>query len=195
MTPIRATVSVPEPDLKEIRRYARCPEGSDALIAEVLAEMASLTYRVCFVEAEIRKSGEALDLGFAVTDSKDLAKALAGCDRLLLFAATVGRLPDTLVARYNRLSPAKALFVQAVGAERVEALCDAFCKEKAAEYARGGESLRPRYSPGYGDLPLSLQKNIFDVLDCPRTIGLTLTETLLMVPTKSVTAIAGITRK
>ena len=52
--------------------------------------------------------------------------------------------------------------------------------------------LRPRFSPGYGDLPLELQKDVFRVLDCPRKIGLSLNESLLMSPSKSVTAIIGI---
>ena len=80
--------------------------------------------------------------------------------------------------------------MQAVGAERVEALCDAFCEQFRRE---NGVGLRPRFSPGYGDLPLAAQRELFALLDCPRKIGLTLNESLLMSPTKSVTAFAGIT--
>ena len=52
--------------------------------------------------------------------------------------------------------------------------------------------MKPRFSPGYGDLSLEMQRDIFRVLDCPRKIGLTLNESLLMSPSKSVTAIIGI---
>ena len=55
-----------------------------------------------------------------------------------------------------------------------------------------GKFLKPRFSPGYGDLPLEMQRDIFRVLDCSRKIGLTLNESLLMSPSKSVTAIVGI---
>ena len=55
-----------------------------------------------------------------------------------------------------------------------------------------GVFLKPRFSPGYGDLPLSMQTDIFRVLDCPRKVGLTLNNSLLMSPSKSVTAIMGI---
>lgn len=191
--PVCVSVRVPDPDPGEIRRYAGCPEGSDELLLEVLSELSPLSYRVAYCELPLQK-GDCPALGFTADDSRDLSKALAGCDRILLFAATIGRLPDVLAARYNRLSPAKALFLQAVGTERIEALCDAFCREKAGQYAKKGDLLRPRFSPGYGDLPLALQKRIFDVLDLPRALGLTLTGSLLMVPTKSVTAIAGIAR-
>lgn len=51
---------------------------------------------------------------------------------------------------------------------------------------------RPRFSPGYGDLPLSAQREIFAVLDCGKRIGLMLNDSLLMSPSKSVTAFVGI---
>ena len=54
-----------------------------------------------------------------------------------------------------------------------------------------GLAVRPRFSPGYGDLPLALQREVFAALDCPRRIGLTLSDSLLMSPTKSVTALIG----
>ena len=69
------------------------------------------------------------------TDSQGLCRNLQGCDKVILFAATVGLAPDRLIARYGRLSPTKALCMQAIGAERIESLCDAFCDELAADYA------------------------------------------------------------
>ena len=114
--------------------------------------------------------------------------ALADCINIL-FAATVGVEIDRLIGKYGRLSPTKALLFQAIGAERIEALCDAFCADIKKEYNTG---LEPRFSPGYGDLPLSAQKNIFAVLDPERRIGLTLNSSLLMSPSKSVTAFVGL---
>ena len=98
---------------------------------------------------------------------------------------------DRLLTKYARLSPARALLLQGIGAERIEALCDAFC---AAQAAAVGRALRPRFSPGYGDLALDVQKDIFALLDCERQLGLTLGDSLLMSPGKSVTAFAGIPR-
>ncbi|MCQ2419004.1 MAG: Vitamin B12 dependent methionine synthase activation subunit [Clostridia bacterium] len=189
------SVAVPAPDEAEIRRYCACPKGVDDLLTECLSEMHELSYRVSFRVFPVTRTEPGLDLGFAVTDSKDLQKALEGCDRVLLFAATVGLLPDRLIAKYNRVCPAKALLVQAIGTERVEALCDAFCEEQKENYAAEGAILRPRFSPGYGDLPLALQREVFAALDCPRQLGITLNESLLMTPSKSVTALAGIKTK
>ena len=191
----------PPLDRREALRYAgarELPSEQSALFEECIVELLPLlSYKVCwrFFPVAVATASllsqtkdEELDLGFAKVRSKSLAANLAGCNEILLFAATVGIAPDRLVAKYGRISPVKALFCQALGAERIEALCDAFCNEIAV----GLGPLKPRFSPGYGDLPLQLQSQIFSVLDCSRKIGLSLTSSLLMTPTKSVTAIAGI---
>ena len=184
--------NAPPLNLREVRRYARVM-GEDALtqtlIEECIAEAQPvLRYAVCYVQTEISREGNVLTLGAIQTESALLHKALEGCSSAVIFAATIGAPFDRLIQRYSRLSPAKALVLQALGAERVESLCDAFiCQFEAEHNCR----LRQRVSPGYGDLPLSLQRDIFRLLDCPRKIGLTLNESLLMSPSKSVTAIAG----
>jgi len=94
-----------------------------------------------------------------------------------------------MIAKYGRISPVRALFFQAIGAERIESLCNAFCKDIKKDL-----NITPRFSPGFGDLPLELQKDIFFALQPHRNIGLTLNESLLMSPSKSVTAIIGIKR-
>ena len=210
---------------KEILRYAGCrpvasakaaitedqkPEQSqlEELLEETLAEvLPKLSYKVCYIEFPLSISGKCCDFGCMKTDSADLAKNLQGCERGILFAATIGVEIDRLIARYTHISPAKAVILQAIGAERIESLCDVFCadvvnrlvnvsssgQDKAQENGNTGRStLRPRFSPGYGDLPLDVQKDIFQVLNCSKNIGLSLNDSLLMSPSKSVTAFAGI---
>ena len=182
----------PPLDRREILRYAgarELPREQEALLDACLAEtLPLLSYKACWRFFPVAEKDGLLDLGFTAVKSASLAENLKGCSQILLFAATVGIGTDRLVAKYGRISPVKALFCQAIGAERIEALCDAFCSGIEGECGK----LRPRFSPGYGDLPLEMQWEIFQVLDCPRRIGLTLTESLLMSPTKSVTAIAGL---
>ena len=133
-----------------------------------------------------------IDLGFAEVHSKALAYNLRGCRSIILFAATIGIEIDRLIAKYSRISAVKALFFQAIGAERIESLCDAFCKEMRAEAEMKGLFLRPRFSPGYGDFDICYQEPIVRMLNCAKTIGLTLTDSFMMTPTKSVTAVIGI---
>lgn len=186
--------SAPEWNERECLRYAgTTPQNISAeereLFEACLAEVEKkLTYKVCWGRFPLKREESTLDFGFTKIDSKALMKNLEGCEEVIVFAATIGLEIDRLIRRYTSLSPAKALFFQAIGAERIESLCDTFC----AELKENGLQLRPRFSPGYGDLPLDLQKDLFRVLDCPRKIGLTLNESLLMSPSKSVTAIIGI---
>ncbi len=178
---------------REALRYAGCTDASEdmlELLAKTIEEAdKKLVYKVCFGEFPINTDGDVCDFGSFKVRSGNLSKNLEGCSAVLLFAATVGVEIDRLIARYGRISPSRAVMLQAIGAERIEALCDTFCKEYEEE---NSVKLKPRFSPGYGDLPLETQKDIFAVLECPLRIGLSLNNSLLMSPSKSVTAFAGI---
>ncbi|WP_405340971.1 hypothetical protein [Ruminococcus sp.] len=183
-------------DKREIMRYARirgADNSYDSLIDDCIREAQPiLTYRVCYTVLPVNTDGS-ITIGNERVDSQTIGKAIRDSKQVILFAATVGAPFDRLIARYSRVEPSKALILQAIGAERVESLCDAFCSRMNTELRDAGKCLTRRVSPGYGDIPLDLQKEIFAVLDCPRKIGLTLDQSLLMSPSKSVTAIAGIT--
>jgi cobalamin-dependent methionine synthase I len=88
-----------------------------------------------------------------------------------------------------------ALAMDAAATACIEAVCDEVCEEIAAAAATEGLSTGNRFSPGYGDLPLTLQPAILVTLDAGRKIGLTCTDTLIMLPRKSVTAFVGLFRK
>ena len=182
-------------DKREIMRYARirgADNSYDSLIDDCIREAQPiLTYRVCYTVLPVNTDGSIM-IGNERVASQTIGKAIRDSKQVILFAATVGAPFDRLIARYSRAEPSKALILQAIGAERVESLCDAFCAQMNTELNDTGKRLTRRVSPGYGDIPLSLQKEIFAVLDCPRKIGLTLDQSLLMSPSKSVTAIAGI---
>ena len=125
-------------------------------------------------------------------ESSSLARNLAGCTQCVLFAATAGPFCDMLVKRASVTSSAYASCCQAAGAAAIEAYCDLINDKIKDEYEAKGLFARPRFSPGYGDLPLENQKDWFRLLDITRNTGIELTGSLLMVPTKSVTAIIGL---
>ena len=183
----------------EILRYSNgdpADEGTDELIDVCASELLpTLTYRVCYGEFPVVVSGESVSICGSTTVSRDLSKYLLGCDRAIVFGATVGLSPDRHIKKYSRISPARALIYSAIGSERTEALCDAFCKYAAEEYGKTGYRLSPRFSAGYGDLSLDLQRPIFDALDLSRRLGISLGSTMLMTPTKSVTAIIAVRPK
>lgn len=186
--------TLPEVDRREVLRYARTKEASpevEQLLAECIAEVKKTQDpRVCYCFLPVFSTDGGVTLGDTAVLSENLKTALNPCENAVLFAATLGLGIDRLIAKYSRVSPAKALLIEAVSNERIEAVCDAF-QQKIAD-RHGG--CRPRFSPGYGDLPLAFQQDVFKLLDCPRKIGLTLNESLLMTPVKSVTALFGINK-
>lgn len=127
--------------------------------------------------------------------SKDLSTNLRGCEEAVLFAATLGNAPDQLMSRYEITDMTKAVVLQAASAMLIEAYCDEIQEAIRVKESSRGYFLRPRFSPGYGDLPISEQRKIFQVLECEKRIGLTLTDTMMMLPTKSVTALIGLTKE
>ena len=186
------TYDAPPIDTREILRYAGCRGcdfATESLLEECLAEVRErLIYRVCYLELPLTLQERECDFGCFTMQSDALSAHLQGCERVLLMGATVGFELDRLIAKYSRISPAKALMLQAIGAERVEALCDRFCEDLGQD----GYDLTARFSPGYGDLPLEAQRDVVCLLQADRRIGIYLNESLLMTPTKSVTAIIGI---
>ena len=182
----------PPLDRAEILRYARAggENGELGILLDEVWEAAAplLSYRVAYRTLPVTIAEDNVRIGNLSLTSHSLATCLSGAREAILLAATVGIGIDRLLLRYSRLSPVRALLAQAIGAERVEALLAAFTEEREAEALR----LTRRFSPGYGDLPLSCQRELLPLLDAERLLGITLGDSLLMTPTKSVTAIVGI---
>ncbi len=191
-------------DRSEILRYAGVRRGdqasADGQVAGLLERCVALVApvvspKVCWMTLPVSLRGDVADLGAFSVRSADFARCVCGADRLVLFAATSGAGVDRLAMQRERVSAAEAQMIHAAGAQQVEALCDAFCGDIAAMADAEGLSARPRYSPGFGDTDLSVQRDIFRTLDCARRIGLNLGGSLLMSPSKSVTAFIALKKK
>lgn len=126
------------------------------------------------------------------TVSRNLWRNLRDCDRIIVFAATLGTGADYLIQKYNRLQMSMAVIMQAAATTMLEEYCDQTCKSLKKEYEEGERFLRPRFSPGYGDFPLDCQQRLLDSLEAGKRIGIKLTDSLLMMPSKSVTAVMGV---
>lgn len=178
----------------EILRYAAAKENEQICALLQKAKKIGndlLSYRVCYREFDICEGEEIL----GISSSKTLQKNLKNCDSFIIFAATVGAEIDRAIAREAQKTPSVALMLNAFATERIESLCDAVCRNFATQKAQDGFVTKPRISPGYGDIPLKMQKDICRYLDCNRQIGLSLGDNMLLSPRKSVTAIVGAERK
>ena len=144
------------------------------------------------VQAEYDEAADKGKVNFAdvIIPSKDLARNLRICDGVYIFASTLGPQCDQLIRRTQHTDQVKASVLQAAGAMYIEKFVDLLNEKIREEVKASGRELRPRFSPGFGDVSLEVQKDFFRLLPCSR-IGLTLMDTLIMSPEKSVTAFIG----
>ena len=161
-------------------------ECRDSGVPKPPYEPASAVVSIC-------PSGYSTTVSFAdvTLHSRDLGTNLAGCSKVALLAATIGPQVDALIRRNTTTNPVYASILQATGAMYIEEVVDLVNAEIKKIAAAQGLKTKPRYSPGFGDVPLEVQKDFFRLLPCTR-IGLTLMDTLIMAPEKSVTAFVGL---
>lgn len=127
-----------------------------------------------------------------IMGGRDIANHLDGCEKAILMCATLGAEIDKLI-RISQISDmAKAVVLDSLASVAVEQVCNKVDEIIAEKY--DGYYMTFRFSPGYGDYPISLQQDFLSMLDAPRKIGLTTNENFLLMPTKSVTAVMGLSK-
>lgn len=151
-----------------------------------------MTYRS--FEMSIEENG-CIVIGNMKIQSKNLRKNLNGCEHVILLGATLGIKVDLLMKRYSYTDMAKVVVLQACAAAMLEEYLDERQTELAEEMRKEGLYLRPRFSPGYGDFSILHQKDILTMTDAPKKIGLSMTDSSMLTPVKSVTALIGLSRK
>ncbi|MBQ3139593.1 MAG: 5-methyltetrahydrofolate--homocysteine methyltransferase [Ruminococcus sp.] len=119
-----------------------------------------------------------------------IQKLLNGCVRAVVLAATVSAEADRLIRQLSVSDMAAAVVVDALCSAAIEQVCDKAEIEIFGDMPK--EQRTYRFSPGYGDLPIELQANLLNYLNAQRRIGLSCTDSYLLTPTKSVTAIIGV---
>ena len=186
-----------EPDKKEAFRYMNCKgeyesEALQKLYDECLKEykkaasykaVCRLTDVTCTLEDEVC-------LGFCRIKNKALYSNLSDCSSAMVFAATLGAGVDRLLLRYSKISPVHAVVLSSIASSAIEVWCDEVNAEISSIY-----ETKPRFSPGYGGVRLQYQKDVLSFLDAERKVGITLSDSFMMMPVKSVTAFVGIKEK
>ena len=180
----------PRPEIQiraaDVNRYLLLGRHApDAALAEAMARLRDAALQV------IRPARTWRRIARVPTESKTLARHLDGCHAVYYVCGTLGAAFDALLRRTAVRSAADTLVLQAIGAAAIEEWMD-IAEDEIRRELEEGETLVPRYSPGFGDFPLTAQREILSVLDAARAIGVSLTDTLLMVPSKSVSAVIGV---
>lgn len=121
---------------------------------------------------------------------KSISAHLRTCEKCVLMAATLGAGADGVIRGYESGAMEKAVIADCLAGAAIEQVCNVAEAEIQGRLA--GMNFTWRFSPGYGDLPLDIQRDFLAVLNAQKRIGLTVTENLILVPRKSVTAVIGV---
>ena len=186
---------------KEAIRYlgygkSSIDEKTYALIQECFEELERISEPKCvyrIFELSFPQEDE-LQICNLHIKSKKLYKNLRGCEQVVFLSTTLGSVVDRKLRTYEITDMAKAVVMQACSAAILEEYCDKVQNEIAIKLSTEHLYLRPRFSPGYGDFSILHQREILDMLDAPKRIGLTMTDAYMLAPTKSVTAIIGVSK-
>lgn len=127
-----------------------------------------------------------------VLEGSSIREHLDGAREVALMAVTLGAKSEQELRRLSAVDPLAAVLYDAACSSLVEAAADAWEDEAVAEAVRRGLVTNWRFSPGYGDLPLSAQPAIVRALRADVRLGLTVLDSNLLLPTKSVTAVIGL---
>ena len=174
-------------------------QSMDAVLQDLVEQCAVLCEREAVPRTVWRRLPVAADECAAtltgtgvLLEGADIARHLSGGEECIVMAATLGIGIDALVRRLQAVDLTRSVLVDSAASSLIEVVCDALETQLRADLAREGRGLSHRFSPGYGDLPLTVQPDLIRLLDAPRRIGLHCNEGDLLLPRKSVTALMAV---
>lgn len=126
--------------------------------------------------------------------SNDLIKLFKHSSSCIILAATLGISADQEISRRQKVDMLEAVIFDACCSVLIDKVCDEV-EQKLMEELPEDQYFTMRFSPGYGDVPLEVSRDILQILSATKRIGLSLTASDMLVPTKSITALIGISSK
>lgn len=170
------------PGDNEMQMITECAEQLKKQIAPAYIYRA---FPIEFADEGVKLRGTRL-----VLKGKDIREHLKGCHSCVLFCATAGAKADELIRQKEAEDIIQGYMTDCLASAAAEGICNAVEAEIADKLR--GKHLTWRFSPGYGDLPLDIQPELLGVLEAGKRAGVSCTDSLLMVPRKTVTAVIGI---
>lgn len=149
-----------------------------------------VSYKASYRYCDVKIDGDIVIFDDSIKlKSEKLKKNLLGCKGAFVFVATTSIGVDRLIQKHSTLRVSRAVVIDAIGSAAIESFCDLLCEKLSSDCKL---NLRPRFSPGYGDLDIKTQDEVLSICDATRKIGVTLNSRYMMIPTKSVSAIVGV---
>jgi hypothetical protein len=127
-----------------------------------------------------------------IIHSDHVAKMLKKAEKVVFFMVTIGSNLEEKVKQYmDAGNLTEGVILDAIGSETADAVADRLHHDVLKKIANeAGFSITPRFSPGYGDWPVTVQKDVLNVCDGSQ-IGISVNDSFLMQPRKSVSAVLG----
>lgn len=163
------------------------------LIEDVSNEVQQISqprYTFQIFELEVTNETIVVPQAGVVLPGRSVYKHLQHAQKIALLGVTLGIAIERQIRRYEATDLTRAVILDACCTEYIEKIAD--LAECDIEQQADGLTLNRRFSPGYGDLPLTVQPQLLHALAAERQLGITLNENLLMIPRKSITAFTGL---
>ncbi len=202
MKPVILKIPI-EPSVSEIKKYLGEKKGVTEItpnIENIIEKMTKLgkdiatpigAYSVMKIE---EKKENLIRLEKFTLSGKRISQVLKDSVYVVLLATTIGAKLEEKVEDMEREGKfTEALILDAVGSTISDQAMDFIHANVRAEFQRKGFSLTMRFSPGYGDLPLTVQSELIHYSG-GEEIGIRVTSSHMMIPRKSVSAIIGLNR-
>ena len=191
-------------DREEVLRYLEYKgQDIDNNLVEIIEECRNIakdrinpryTFRVYSIKQKYKGIIE-LEGTNLILESNDLYEILKDCNECILMTATLGINIEKDIKKYSCTELTKGIIIDSCATTAIEEVCDRVQNEIENNILKNGQYLTFRYSPGYGDLSIEKNTEILNILNGQKEIGLTITNSGIMIPRKSVIAIIGITDK
>lgn len=191
-------------DREEVLRYLEYKgQDIDNNLVEIIEECRNIakdrinpryTFRVYSIKQKYKGIIE-LEGTNLILESNDLYEILKDCNECILMAATLGINIEKDIKKYSCTELTKGIIIDSCATTAIEEVCDRVQNEIENNILKNGQYLTFRYSPGYGDLSIEKNTEILNILNGQKEIGLTITNSGIMIPRKLVIAIIGITDK
>lgn len=191
-------------DREEVLRYLEYKgQDIDNNLIEIIEECRNITkdrinprytFRVYSIKQKYKGIIE-LEGTNLILESNDLYEILKDCNECILMAATLGINIEKDIKKYSCTELTKGIIIDSCATTAIEEVCDRVQNEIENNILKNGQYLTFRYSPGYGDLSIEKNTEILTILNGQKEIGLTITNSGIMIPRKSVVALIGVSDK
>lgn len=177
--------------VKKYLNFKGINNAFDTYIDEVCLEVESICNpkKLCVFSDVSKENGyyKLNKLGL-VLESDDINRLFKDCESIATLVVTLGLAVDKKIALYAKTDMTRSLVMDAVASVYVESVLDALEKEICTQT---NLYKTMRFSPGYGDLDIKIQKDLIKVVGADKYLGIMVNSNNLMIPLKSITAFIG----